>query len=267
MKVQTHFLFLLFPFLKIYSPLISLPIKAVRCERKSSLIMKLIKQDLSLEINTLDEILENKLNYVKHSQLLPNSIRCIICGPSNCGKTNVILSLLLHPNGLKFQNVYLYSKTAFQPKYKFLNIVLKSVPEVNFYIYEDNSIIHPNEALSNSVIIFDDVVCEDQTNIRNYFAMGRHKQLDCFYLTQTYSKIPKQLIRDNVNLLILFKQDDLNMKHVFEEHVNSDIPWFEFKNLCTTVWKKPHDFLVINKECAINKGRYRKGFDTYIKFD
>lgn len=57
------------------------------------------------------------------------------------------------------------------------------------------------------------------------------------------------------------------MKHVFEEHVNSDIPWFEFKNLCTTVWKKPHDFLVINKECAINKGRYRKGFDTYIKFD
>ncbi|KYQ48820.1 hypothetical protein ALC60_12125 [Trachymyrmex zeteki] len=37
--------------------------------------------------------------------------------------------------------------------------------------------------------------------------MGRHAHVDCFYLCQTYAKISKHLIRDNANLLILFKQD------------------------------------------------------------
>lgn len=26
----------------------------------------------------------------KHGKLLPNTIRCIICGPSNCGKTKTV---------------------------------------------------------------------------------------------------------------------------------------------------------------------------------
>lgn len=80
-------------------------------------------------------------------------------------------------------------------------------------------------------MIFDDVACENQTNIRNYFAMGRHKQIDSFYLTQTYSKIPKQLIRDNANFLIIFKQDDIHLKHIFGEHVSTDIHWLKFRAL------------------------------------
>lgn len=69
--------------------------------------MKLIKQPVTLEVNSIN-VHENK-NYIKHSALLPNTIRCIICGPSNCGKTNVMLSLLLHKNGLKFKNIYIYT--------------------------------------------------------------------------------------------------------------------------------------------------------------
>jgi len=42
--------------------------------------------------------------------------------------------------------------------------------------------------------------------------MGRHKNIDSFYLCQTYS--PKHLIRDNANFIIMFKQDDLNMRHI-----------------------------------------------------
>lgn len=225
-----------------------------------------MKQSVTLEVVDIN-FKDNSRCATKHSTLLPNSIRCIICGPSNCGKTNVMLSLLIHRNGLKYHNVYLYSKTTFQPKYRFLEKVLNEIPEVNFFMYDDhNLVIHPNDALINSVFIFDDVVCENQQNIRNFFCMGRHKKIDCFYLSQTYSKIPKQLIRDNVNFLILFKQDDINLKHIYDEHVSSDITWIQFKDLCKNVWKKPYNFLIINKDCELEHGRYRKSFDTFIQF-
>lgn len=225
--------------------------------------MKFVKQPLGLDIYNIKV---NKESFkVKHSILLPNTIRCIICGPSNCGKTNIMLNLLFHENGLKFKNVYLYSKTTFQPKYCFLNEVMKKIPETQYFIFDDNKeVIHPNDALKQSIMIFDDVACENQVNIRNYFAMGRHKEIDCFYLSQTYSKIPKQLVRDNVNLLIIFKQDDINLKHIYNEHVNNDMEWLKFKKMCSSIWQDHYSFLVVNKDCALDKGRYRKGFDTFI---
>lgn len=167
--------------------------------------MKLVRQAVSLEVSNID--CGDTKNCNRHSELLPNTIRCIICGPSNCGKTNIMLTLLLHKNGLKFQNVYLYSKTTFQPKYRFLKKIFEVTPEVDMFIFENGEdVISPQDAKKNSIFIFDDVTCENQVNIRNYFSMGRHKQIDCFYLSQTYSKIPKQLIRDNVNLIVAFKR-------------------------------------------------------------
>ena len=45
--------------------------------------------------------------------------------------------------------------------------------------------ISPDRARPESVILFDDGACEKKDHIRNYFFMGRHKQVDCFYLCQT----------------------------------------------------------------------------------
>jgi len=69
---------------------------------------------------------------------------------------------------------------------------------------------------------FNDVACEKQNNIRSYFCMGRHKNTDSFYLCQTYTHVSKHLIRDTANMIIMFKQDDLNMRHIYRDHVNSD---------------------------------------------
>lgn len=227
--------------------------------------MKFIKQAESLDVKNIKTEYSSQIS--KHSSLLPNTIRCIMCGPSNCGKTNVMLNLLLHKNGLKFKNIYLYSKTTYQPKYCFLRRVITLVPGAKLFVYSDNkNVISPSEAEKSSIMIFDDVACENQKNMRDYFAMGRHRQIDCFYLSQTYSKIPKQLIRDNVNLLVIFKQDDTNLKHIYNEHVNTDIIWLEFKKLCSTIWLNRFSFLTIHKDCDLNKGRYRQGFDTFVYF-
>lgn len=112
--------------------------------------------------------------------------------------------------------MYVYSKTLHQPKYRFLEKVLNMVPGISFAKYHENEkVLSPQNAKSNSVIIFDDVACENQNNIRHHFAMGRHKHIDCFHLNQTYTKIPKQLIRDYANLLVIFKQEDVNLKHIY----------------------------------------------------
>lgn len=79
-----------------------------------------------------------------------------------------------------------------------------------------------------------------------------------------YTSIPKQLIRDNANLLILFPQDILNLKHVFDDHISFDMTFQEFKDLCSLGWNDEFGFVVIDKDCEKNKGRYRKGFDKYI---
>lgn len=227
--------------------------------------MQFIKHPLTLEITNQDGN-NFKKNINRHSILLPNTIRCIISGPSNCGKTNIIMSLLTHIHGLKFENVYVYSKSLYQPKYVQLSKILSGVKGVGYYTFMNNEdVISPDKIKPNSIFIFDDVACEKQSHIRNFFCMGRHKTVDCFYLCQTYTRIPKHLIRDNANLLILFKQDDLNLRHIYNDHVNTDMTFNKFQEVCAVCWnKKKYGFLVVNKDCNIDKGRYRMGFDHFL---
>lgn len=228
--------------------------------------MQVTQQHIQLPIENLDFVDNNNVGSHKHGKLLPNSFRAAFCGPSGCGKTNALLSLIFNENGLRFENVYVYSKSLYQPKYQFLQDVLQEVSEVSYYPFKENEeVINPADAQECSIFIFDDVSCDKQDKIREYFSMGRHKNIDAAYLCQTYSKIPKQLIRDNCNIIVLFKQDDMNLRHVYDEHVTPDISYQDFKKICSMCWNEQHGFLVIVKEFNLNEGRYRKGFDKYIK--
>lgn len=229
--------------------------------------MREVKQSVPFPVSNFDRYIgagdASKLKS-KHGSLLPNSIRCIIAGPSNSGKTNVLFNLLFDEHGLVFENIYVFSKSLYQPKYQFLARVLPK--EIGYFPYDDNTmVINPSEAKPNSIMVFDDISCEKHDCIRNYFTMGRHKNIDTFYLGQTYSRIPKQLIRDNTNLVILFKQDEMNMRHVYNDHVNTDMPFDKFKALCGKAWDHHYGFLVIDKDRDKEKGRYRLGFDTFVQ--
>lgn len=228
--------------------------------------MRLLKQQhSSFDIANVDSVVSQHEETSKHGSLFPNSIRCLICGPSNCGKTNLMLSLLYNPNGLNFENVYLFSKSLYQPKYKHLAHVFSNLEGVGFYPFDDNSNIpHPKDAAPNSVFIFDDIACDKQDRVRAYFCMGRHRGVDSFYLCQSYTRVPKLLIRDNTNFLIVFRQDNLSTKRIYEDHVNSDMTFSEFKKISIECWRTKYGFMVIDKDRDLNNGRYRKGFDTYI---
>lgn len=227
--------------------------------------MRFVKQQVTLSVKNADVMTTCTMNK-RHGALLPSSIRGIIVGPSSCGKTNVMISLLEHPNGLQFENVYIYSKSLHQPKYEYLEELIRPISGLGFYTFSNNcDVIPPEEAKPNSIFIFDDVACGKQDNMRSYFCMGRHNEVDSFYLCQTYTHIPKHLIRDNGNFLILFKQDELNLKHIYNDHVNTDMTFDKFKSACAECWRNKYGFLVIDKDSPLNKGRYRKGFDVFME--
>lgn len=225
--------------------------------------MRVVKQKELFPIKNYDNCFLQPKTVKRHGNLLPNQIRCIMVGPSNCGKTNVLIGMIINPNGLFFENLYIYSKTHNQPKYQYLKQILNNI--AGYFEFKNTEEIIPcSQAKPNSIFIFDDVVCSSQSNIREYFAFGRHGQVDCFYLSQTYSSVPKQVIRDNANLLVVFRQDETNLKHIYGDHVNTDMNYQEFVAICRECWKNRYGFLIIDKESDINKGRYRKGFDQFI---
>lgn len=231
-----------------------------------SIAMRVVKQPVEIPVSNFDNYIGSGADKErsKHGPLLPSSIRCIIAGPSCSGKTNILFNMLFDPNGLVFENLYVFSKSLYQPKYQFLTKVLPK--EIGYFPLDDNiNVMAPNEAKPNSIMVFDDIACEKHGQIRAYFTMGRHSNIDVFYLGQTYSHIPKQLIRDNANFLILFRQDNKNLRHVYHDHVNTDMSFESFNRLCTHAWKDNHGFIVIDKERDIYKGRYRIGLDSFVE--
>ena len=141
--------------------------------------MKLVKQAKQIIIRNVDKSSQSRDKTIVHNILLPNSIRALIVGPSNCGKTNVMISLIESPNGLRFKNVHVYSKSLYQPKYCYLRKLIKPIKEINLFTFSEN-----DEVLSH----------QNNILVRDYFCMGRHTFIDCFYLSQTYTNIPKHLI-------------------------------------------------------------------------
>ncbi|KYN03206.1 hypothetical protein ALC62_05952 [Cyphomyrmex costatus] len=73
--------------------------------------MRFVRQSRTIEVSNLDAKVQTEREMRKHGNMLPSTVRAIVCGPSNCGKTNVLISLLESPNGVRFENVYVYSKS------------------------------------------------------------------------------------------------------------------------------------------------------------
>lgn len=227
--------------------------------------MLLKKHHIMFPIHNYDNDVSERRQQSHHGEFLPDSIRCVICGPSNCGKTNLLLNLLINPHGVKFKNLYIYSKSLHQHKYNYLKSVISLIPDIGYHEFLDNENVIPcNEAKDYSIFIFDDIACEKQNNVRDFFSMGRHNNVDSFYLSQSYAKIPKHLIRDNTNLIVLYKQDEKNLHHVFDDHVSTDMDYKQFIKICRLCWKEKYDFLLIDKDRESNNGRYRRGLDTFI---
>ena len=65
-------------------------------------------------------------------------------------------------------------------------------------------------------MVFDDLVCvSNQSLMAEYFVLGRHYNINTIYLAQSLIKVPKNCIRDNSNMFILFHLSKMDIKYLY----------------------------------------------------
>ncbi|KYN30365.1 hypothetical protein ALC56_15341 [Trachymyrmex septentrionalis] len=57
--------------------------------------IRFARQSRAIKVTNLDDKVQTYKETRKHGNMLPASIRAIVSGPSNYGKTNVLISLFL----------------------------------------------------------------------------------------------------------------------------------------------------------------------------
>jgi hypothetical protein len=219
-------------------------------------------QDLSW-----NEHLAKRLN----SPLLPRSIRGLLIGKSGCGNKTLLLNLLLRTGWLDYNNLDVFGKSLFQPEYRIITAFEQKLPkelivqlfsmrneitqknvdpttlleqvgrdnamksDIQCKLYESSEDVPDPKDLDETkknLMIFDDLQLEKQNTCEKYYIRDRHSNVDCFYLAQNYFRLPRQTIRENANFICLFPQDLKNINHIYNDHVSSDMPKDEFRNVC-----------------------------------
>jgi len=216
-----------------------------------------------------------------HSKIFPKNIFCVIAGATGCGKTMLLTNLLRQENTLNFRDIYIYCPTLHQKAYKNLRkyyegqekasekkyreLTKKEISIKYAHFFDTDETIKDPKELDpnfNHIMVFDDVMLQDQKLIKEYFCTGRHNNVNIFYLVQSLHKIQKHCIRENANMFILFKQRDKTLQYFYEDCISGDMDFEEFKLFCYKAWSKPHGFVVINLWDEAIYGRY---WDNYTE--
>ena len=178
-----------------------------------------------------NEVTSRRFNH----PLLPRSIRGIIVGKSGRGKMTLLLTLLLRPGWLDYDNLCVFGKSFFSTRISNTFETASDIPDPRELDSEEKNLM-----------IFDDLHLEKQNKCECYYIRGRHSNVDCFYLSQNYFKLPRQTIRENANVICLFPQNLKNINHIYNNHVGEDMSKEEFRKFCCKCWEKPHGFTVID---------------------
>lgn len=168
---------------------------------------------------------EKKLNnpqFNKHKLEIP--FRMCIAAPSGAGKTNFLCNLLTAFDNTFYQ-IIICLKNKAEPLYEMIEEKLNKKSN-QVQIYEDGE-IPPLKDFSKDnkarLIIFDDLLYDNQSEIKQYFIRGRKVgHFSCIYIAQSYFKIPKD-IRVNSQYIVLGRnllKRDLN---IILQEISSDL--------------------------------------------
>ena len=184
-----------------------------------------------------------------------NNNRTLLVGSSFAGKTYLMLKIL---SRMIVRDIYIITKS---PPEQYTNSKIK--------IKEITDEIKPLNEYENGVIVFDDILGSSNSRfIDQFFIRGRHKNLDIYYLSQSYFDLPKRTIRNNSNKIILFNQTLKDIEHIYREVAGFDMNYDEFKELCRKSWDEDYNYLCIDRSKKRVQGKYcicNESKRTYIE--
>ena len=230
-----------------------------------------------------------KFLYPKHP------LRCIICGPSNVGKSVFLTNLILNIIN-EYDKIYIYSPSLHQDLYQKLikcftnyipiHIIPNILNEEDIDIVNDEivnnkdfektdteietfinieELKYPQEYENNGIIILDDLN-EKEINddkIQAMFKRGRHNNLSIFIISQDYPELPKRTIRANGNIYHIFKPKNFrDVQNLYQDKASMDMTLNEFKLLTSTCWNKSYQPPTIDMTKDKYQGRFRLGLNN-----
>ena len=222
-------------------------------------------------------------------------VRCIITGPSECGKsvfqTNLILNIIN-----EYDKIYIYSPSLHQNLYQRLikcfsnyipihiisnilneediDVVIQEIVDnkdfekSNIEIETYNNIEelkYPQEYENNNIIILDDLNQKemDDPRVQAMFKRSRHNNLSIFIISQDYYELSKRTICCNGNIFHIFKPNNfLDVRNLYQDKASMDMTLSEFIYLTRTCWNKSFQPLTIDMTKDKYTGRYRLGLNS-----
>ena len=233
--------------------------------------------------------------------LYPNHlVRCIITGPSECGKSVFLTNLILNFIN-EYDKIYIYSSSLHQDLYrKLFNCFSNHLPiHINPHIFneEDIDIVieelvnngdfeksdteietcesiedlkFPQEYDDGGIIILDDLNEKEMNDprVQAMFKRYRHKNLSIFIISQDYYELPKKTIRASGNIYHIFKPKNfLEVRNIYQDKASMDMTLDEFKYLTSTCWNEKYQPLTIDMAKDKFCGRYRLGLNSIFVSD
>ena len=216
-----------------------------------------INNDLQSWLNDDDIITEAEF---------PDNFRCIISGPSECGKTFLLKKLFLA--SIYFDKLYIIGPTGDQ--YQGTCFADEGVDngKANVEFIKDIKDLPSPDKIPKDLkklMIFDDVRAKEPI-VNEYFCRGRHNNCNMIHLNQNLFSLDRQSVRENSNLFILFEQRGKALISIYQDFFNNvELSYNDFANICNKVWKEPYNYIVIDKTKNKNiNGKLRINWDRRV---
>ena len=200
--------------------------------------------------DSVNNIEKPKIDNMNNNVSTCENHRHVVIGPSNVGKTYYMLKILE-----KIDNK--------RP----IHIITRSANQ--YPNYKTSTDIKPLNKYKGSIVIFDDMLgARNCSRIDEFFTRGRHEDLDVYYISQSYFALPRQSIRNNSDILILFKQTLRDVQSMYYDIGAYDMKYDEFKEMCHKACDEKYNYLCIDMTKNKNEGKYRifnESKTTYIE--
>ena len=230
-----------------------------------------------------------KFLYPKHP------VRCIITGPSECGKSVIVTNLILNIIN-EYDKINIYSPSLHQDLYPIIikcfsnyipiHIILNILNESDIDIVIEEIVNNKDFEKSNteielyesieelkfpqkyeniSIIILDDLNPKEMDDLRvqALFKRSRHNKLSIFIISQDYYELSKKTIRCNGNIFHIFKPNNFrDVLNLYQDKSSLDMTLNEFKLLSSTCWNEKYQPFTIDMTKDKNTGRYRLGLNS-----